>query len=95
MSAKSLANCTVTIGTSSYTYDGSKKEPSVTVKDGTATLVKDTEYTVAYSSNTNVGTASVGVAGKGNYSGTVTKTFTINRAKTATASAANKTSNRG
>ena len=52
----------------------------MTVKSGSATLVEGTDYTKAYSNNTNAGTASVTVTGKGNYQGTVTKTFTIAKA---------------
>ena len=76
----------VTLSASSYTYDGSAKKPDVTVKDGDKTLVKGTDYTVSYKNNTNAGTASVTVTGKGNYSGTVTKGFTI-RPKTVTPAA--------
>ena len=79
MSPKSLKDCTVTIGTLEYTYDGGAKQPSVTVKDGNVTLANGTEYTVTYVNNINAGTASVGITGKGNYSGTVTKTFTISQ----------------
>ena len=79
MSPKSLKDCTVTIGTLEYTYDGGAKQPSVTVKDGNVTLANGTEYTVTYVDNINAGTASVGIIGKGNYSGTVTKTFTISQ----------------
>ena len=75
--AKAISGCTVTLGTSSYTYDGSAKQPSVTVKDGTKTLTKGTDFTVAYSNNTNAGTATVTITGNGSYTGTVTKTFTI------------------
>ena len=78
--AKNISNCTVTLGTTSYTYDGSAKQPSVTVKDGTTTLTNGTHYTVAYSNNTNAGTATVTVTGKGNYTGTKTANFTINKA---------------
>lgn len=63
-----------------YIYDGKAKTPNVTVKNDTATLVKDTDYTVEYSNNTNAGTATVTVKGIGNYTGTLTKTFTINKA---------------
>lgn len=63
-----------------YIYDGKAKTPTVTVKNDTATLVKDTDYTVEYSNNTNAGTATVTVTGIGNYTGTLTKTFTINKA---------------
>jgi len=63
------------------TYNGEPLMPALTVKDGGKTLVKDTDYTVKYSNNINAGTAKVTVTGKGNYKGTVTKTFTINKAK--------------
>ena len=41
-------------------------------------LSKDSDYTLAYQNNTNVGLASVVVTGKGNYTGTITSTFVIN-----------------
>ena len=58
-------------------FDGNAKTPEVVVKTGSSTLKKDTDYTVAYSENTQVGTATVTITGKGNYTGTVTKTFKI------------------
>ena len=67
----------ITLGTTEYTYDGNAKTPTVTVKDGEATLVENTDYTLAYTGNTNAGTATVTATGKGNYSGTQTATFTI------------------
>ncbi len=62
------------------TYTGSEIEPDVTIKDGDTTLVAGTDYTVTYSNNINVGTATVTVTGMGNYSGTATTSFTINKA---------------
>lgn len=59
------------------TYTGKAIEPSITLKNGAVTLDGSTDYTVEYSNNTNVGTATVKVTGKGNYSGTVEKNFTI------------------
>ena len=73
-----ISNCTVTLGTTSYTYDGTAKKPSVTVKNGSTTLTNGTDYTVSYSSNTNAGTGKVTITGTGNYTGSVTKNFTIN-----------------
>ena len=70
----------ITLGTNEYTYDGTAKTPTVTVKDGSAVLVEGTDYTLAYTANTNAGTATVTVTGKGNYSGTKTATFTIKTA---------------
>ena len=78
INAKSISSTSVTLGTTSYTYDGTAKKPSVTVKDGTTTLTNGTDYTVSYSNNTNTGTATVTITGKGNYSGTASKTFKIN-----------------
>ena len=78
--ATDIGGATVTLGTSSYTYDGTAKKPSVTVKLGSTTLTQGTDYTVSYSSNTNAGTATVTVTGTGDYTGTATKTFTINKA---------------
>ena len=71
----------ITLGTTEYTYDGTAKTPTVTVKDGEATLVENTDYTLAYTANTNAGTATVTATGKGNYSGTQTATFVIKPAK--------------
>lgn len=54
-----------------YTYTGKEIEPEVTVMN-TVTgqkLVKGTNYEVVYSNNTNVGTASIVVRGKGTYTG--------------------------
>ena len=64
----------------SVTYTGSAKKPNVTVKDGDYTLVEGKDYTVTYSNNTNAGTATATVTGKGNYTGSVSKNFTINKA---------------
>ena len=60
-----------------YAYTGKAIEPVVTVKYGDTTLVKDTDYDVTYSNNTDIGTATVIVTFKGNYSGTATETFEI------------------
>ncbi len=68
---------TITLDSDSYAYTGSAVEPAVTVTDGTKTLVKDTDYTVEYSNNINTGTATVTITGINNYTGTVTKNFTI------------------
>ena len=59
------------------TYTGSPIVPELTVKDGEAALSIDTDYTVEYQNNLNAGTATVTLTGKGNYSDSVSKTFTI------------------
>ena len=65
----------------SYTYDGNEKKPEVTVKDGNTTVSKD-EYTISYTNNINVGTATVTLTDKadGNYIVSGSKTFTITKA---------------
>lgn len=59
-------------------YCGRSIEPDPLLTFNSMTLVKDTDYTLSYSNNTNVGTAKVTIAGKGNFSSDATKTFTIN-----------------
>ena len=75
-----INNCTVTLSATSYTYNGSARTPSVTVKNGSTTLTSGTNYTVSYSNNVNAGTATVAVTGKGYYTGTVYRSFNINKA---------------
>lgn len=70
-------NITLTLNETDFTYDGEAKEPSVTVKNGDAELSPDTDYDIEYSGNTEVGTATVTVKGKGNYSFTLSENFEI------------------
>ena len=70
---------TMVANVSNETYSGSPIQPEPAVTDGEA-LVKDVDFTYSYQNNTNAGTATVTVTGKGNYQGTVTKNFTINKA---------------
>ena len=77
----------MTLSTSTYAYDGKAKKPGVTVKLSGKTLKNGTDYTVSYSNNTKVGTAKVTIKGKGNYTGSVSKTYSIkNNFKKATVS---------
>ena len=72
------------LSTTTYTYNGKVKTPSVVVKDSAGkTLKKNTDYTVSYANGRkNVGIYKVVVKMKGKYSGTKTLTFKINPAKT-------------
>ena len=65
------------------TYNSKVQAQEVTVTDSLGkTLVKDTDYEVSYSTDTtNAGTVTVTVTGKGNYSGTTTKTYEILKRK--------------
>ena len=66
------------ISEDSYTYDGVEKKPEVVVKRAGRTLEEGKDYKVSYDNNKNVGTATVKVTLKGDYSGSVSKDFTIN-----------------
>lgn len=77
------ANLEVTLSTTRYYADGSEKRPAVTVTVGGA-ILPDTEYTVTYHNNRNVGTAAVIVSDKagGSYNlPSVTRYFVIQNAK--------------
>lgn len=77
---RALAGGTVSVA-SSVSFTGSNITPSVTVKVAGRTLTSDTDYTVSYSNNKNVGTSNVYVYGKGNYSGSLSAKFDIVPAK--------------
>lgn len=71
----------------SQIYTKSQVTPNPVVTIGTTVLKKDTDYTVKWSNNINVGRASVEVTGKGRYAGSNMATFNIiakniNRCKT-------------
>ena len=76
ISRKPLADEMLTI-TGTYTYTGEAITPTYTVSDGE--LMTEDDYTVAVTDNVNAGTATVTVtaAENGNYSGEISKTFTI------------------
>lgn len=68
INAKTIDSSMVTINKDSYVYDTKAKTPTITVKDGTKTLVKDTDYEITGdTSKTNVGNYTITVTGKGNY----------------------------
>lgn len=69
----------ISLARTSYTYTGKAITPKITVANASEALAAD-NYTVTYSKNTNVGTATAKVTLKGNYSGSVSKTFKINQA---------------
>ena len=75
--ASDFSKYDIHLSASSFTYDGTEKKPEITVKSGRKLLVSGTDYTVSYKNNINAGTASVTITGKGSYSGSQTKNFTI------------------
>lgn len=58
-------------------YTAKQIKPSLSVKDGSKTLVKNTNYTVTYSENKSIGYGYVKVKGKGDYTGSKSIKFTI------------------
>ena len=96
---KSLSGATFDIGETtggsftektSFDYTGSNVEPATRVivnlsrSRATETLTAGTDYTVSYSNNAAVGVGTVTIKGKGNYTGTLSKTFTIGQVKSKT-----------
>ena len=78
ISPKTVSNPTIMLSQTSYTSDGTAKRPTVTVKDGSTTIPAE-EYTVSYSNNTEIGTATVTITNKdgGNYTLNGSTTFEI------------------
>lgn len=74
--AAAVTNCTVS-GLTAKTYTGKAQTQSITVKYRNKTLKNGKDYTVRYQNNINAGTAYVIIKGKGSYSGTVKRSFTI------------------
>lgn len=60
-----------------YVKGGCK--PDAALSFGKTELVKGTDYTITYKNNKKIGTATMTIKGKGNFSGKITKTFTIQK----------------
>jgi predicted secreted protein len=58
-------------------YTGEAQTPALTVTLGDKTLVQDTDYTVEYTNNTEVGCATATITGIGAYTGTNARNFVI------------------
>ena len=76
--AASLSGATVA-SIESQVYAGKPVTPKPVVTLGGKTLVEGTDYTLSYAGNDKPGTGTVTVAGKGNYAGTKSVSFTIDR----------------
>lgn len=75
----SISKCTIALSTTSCTYSYCERKPVVTVKNGSKTLENGTDYKLTYKNNINPGTATVTITGKGSYTGSVEKKFTVNK----------------
>lgn len=76
--AKTLTDDMITVNPESVSFNGSNQVPTVTVKDGTTNLIKDTDYTLDNPGGKLAGNYPVIITGKGNYTGTINKSFAIN-----------------
>ncbi|MBQ7203217.1 MAG: hypothetical protein IJS03_04265 [Eubacterium sp.] len=83
---KDISNASITLSKTSYTYDGTYKKPVVTVKYGGKTLYEGDDYGVTYSHCKSAGRATVNITGRGKYTGTAHRYYTINRRSIAKAS---------
>ncbi len=92
---KSISGCTLTFNNAHSTYKyggGSPVNPSFTVSDGGVTL-PSYNYTAVYTNNTNIAASTdtnpptVTLTGKGNYTGSLSGSYTIEKAPGVTVSA--------
>ncbi|MBE5926216.1 MAG: hypothetical protein E7270_04565 [Lachnospiraceae bacterium] len=75
--ARGMTTC-IASAISDRTYTGKKLTPSVSVKYGTYKLKLNKDYTIVkYSSNKNIGNATIILQGKGNFTGNMTINFNI------------------
>lgn len=72
-----LSHAAVTPVPDRFIYDGNAKTPAVTVAASGHTLTEGTDYSVSYANNTEIGTGTVTVTGKGIFKGTGTAEFGI------------------
>lgn len=79
VSKRSTSHLTIEVGdlAEGFTYSGRAKTPGVVVKDGVYRLNEGTDYTVSYSDNINVGTATITITGAGKYDSNTFKTATF------------------
>lgn len=81
----------VKLSKTAYDYNGKAKKPTVIVKDRKGNVISAKNYTVTYAKGrANVGTYKVTVKFKGNYAGTVTRSFKVNPKATSIVSATGK-----
>ena len=77
INAKNISSTAVS-GISDKTYTGKSITQPIVIKDGNITLKEGVDYTVSYSPNKKIGNVAITITGKGNYAGTINKTFKIN-----------------
>lgn len=82
INSKAIDSSMVTINNDTYVYDKNSKTPTITVKDGSKTLVKNTDYEITGdTSKTNIGNYVITIIGKGNYTGSYPVNWNITKKK--------------
>ena len=79
VTAAQISGATVT-GVAAKTYTGAELTQNPTVKMGDKILVPDRDYTLSYTKNINVGTATMKITGVNNYKGAKNVKFKIKKA---------------
>ena len=76
---KEATNPEIAITTENIVYTGKEIKPSIVVKDNDGNIIPDSEYTVSYSDNIEVGTGTITITNKdgGNYTVNGTTSFEI------------------
>jgi len=77
IAAKNLSASTITVTSNSVVYNGSSQSPTITATDSSTPLVQGADFSYTFTPQANAGDYSVSISGIGNYTGTVTRTFTI------------------
>lgn len=77
ISRATITNANLSLPQTKYQYTGSAITPEPKVVVNGKTLTKDTDYTVSYADNTDVGQATVTVSGTGSYQGNAAVNFDI------------------
>lgn len=77
---KRLAEADITLNPGTFVYDGTAKEPAVTVMYDGATLTEGTDYIVTYSNNINVSDYAAATISGSAFRDSVTKYFSITKA---------------
>lgn len=77
ISPANISEASISVADQNYT--GSQLTPVPTVTLNSKSLESGTDFTTSYSNNVKVGTATITVNGKGDYTGSATSTFKITR----------------
>ena len=81
---RDISECQITYDLEA-TYTGSEIRPQLTImyfsEEGIEYELSSSDYDVTFDNNVNAGVADIIISGKGNFTGSVTKNFTINKAE--------------